>query len=74
MAGVSDLGGLTNSGSMPISAGGGAAGDATAGGNSSFSVGSLYMGNSGQTSRSGLNTLVLVGLVLIGGYLLLKRK
>lgn len=73
MAGVGDLGSLTNSGSMPISAGGGASGDATAGGDDSFRIGSINMGNSG---KSGVSTTALIvgAFAVLGGYYLLTKK
>ncbi len=64
MAGIGDV---ANSGSMPISANGGAAGDSKTSSNSSFKVGALNMG-----SKSGNALLIaaVIGLVL---YFLLKK-
>lgn len=64
------LGTLTNSGSMPIDAGGGAAAPSTANSsaNNGFTVGSINMGSSSN------KTLLIVGLTGIVALYLLNRK
>jgi hypothetical protein len=61
-------GGLTNSGTMPISANGGAAGDATSRLSSDFKVGDLNMGG-GSTSNSIVVAVVAAACV----YFLMKK-
>lgn len=70
MAGLSDLGGLTNSGEMPINASGGAAGDATANGKTSFNVGGLTMGGSTGISTQ---TLFIAGAVAVAFFYFNKK-
>lgn len=64
-------GGLTNSGTMPIDAGGGASGDSTATSNSSFGgikQGAINMGGGGFSSQ--LPLIVLAGVLL---FLVVKK-
>lgn len=70
MAGVAEMGSLTNSGSMPISAGGGAAGDATSGGKFGFSVGSINMGSGGMDTK----TILMIAALAAGAWYLVKKK
>lgn len=61
-------GALTNSGSMPISAGGGAAGDSTSESNSSFGgikQGSINMGGGGLTAQLPMIAVVCVLLFVM---------
>lgn len=74
MTGVAGLigGGLTNSGSMPISAGGGAAGPSTAKSstNTGFTVGAFNMGGGSSSHK----TLLIVGAVVAIALFIVMKK
>lgn len=64
-------GGLTNSGSMPVNAGGGASGDSTAKGQNSFGDnrgGTINMGGGGLTAQLPM-LLLAAGLI----YMVVKK-
>lgn len=68
---IPDVGGLSNSGSMPISAGGGAAGDATASNQASFGgikQGAVNMGGGGIST-----SVILIAVVGVIAFLMVKK-